>query len=90
MPVEMLKARMTSRPLNLQLAEMVALCHVTTDEPGLLGSVACLRLYEEGVERIKVLKRDGNGVIHGSVNTKKSERVNKVVKNKGHRYLKKL
>ena len=70
--MEMMTARMTSRPLNLQLAEMVALCHVSTDEPGLLGSVACLRVYEEGVERIKVLKPDGGGVVHGSVNARKS------------------
>jgi len=90
MPVEMMTARMTSRPLNLQLAEMVALCHVSIDEPGLFGSVACLRVYEEGVERIKALQRDGGGVLHGSVNTKKSERMDKVVKNKGYRYLKEL
>jgi len=89
-PVEMMTARMTFRPLILQLAEMVALLHVSTDEPGLLGSVACLRVYEEGVERIKALQPDGGGVVHGAVNTKKSERMDKVVKNDGHRYLKEL
>jgi len=69
MPVELMTARMTSRPLNLQLTEMVVQCHVSTDESGFLGSVACLRVSEEGVERIKVLKRDGGGVVHGSLIT---------------------
>lgn len=88
MPPEMLTATFLSQPLLKQLTEMVRMCHVSADHPGVFGSYGCLRLYEEGLERTAKVIRDGGttGVIHAA----KTEKMRNVVKNKADHWLKQL
>jgi len=88
LPVEMMTKRMDAKPLFLQLTDMLRLCHVSVDHQGLFGSFACNQLYEEGVERTKAAVRDGGKV--GVVNSKKTEKMKSIIKNKANRYLKEL
>lgn len=88
LPAEMLASAFVSQPLFKQLTEMVRSCHVSVDHPGLFGSYACLRVYEEGVERTaKVLSEGGTA---GTINAAKTEKMKNVVKNKADHWLKQL
>jgi len=86
--VEMMTKRMDAKPLFLQLTDMLRLCHVSADHQGLFGSFACNQLYEEGVERTKAVVRDGGKV--AVVNSKKTDKMKSIIKNKANRYLKEL
>lgn len=88
MPPEMLTAVFPSQPLMRQLLAMVRMCHVSVDHPGLFGSYACLRLYEEGlVQTAKVLRGGGTT---GVINAAKTEKMRNVIKNKADLWLRQI
>lgn len=88
MPPEMLTTVFPSQPLLKQLTAMLRMCHVSVDHPGLFGSYACLRLYEEGL--VKTAKVVDDGGTAGAVNTAKTEKMRNVVKNKADLWLRQI
>lgn len=88
MPPEMLTAVFASQSLLMQLTAMVRMCHVSVDHPGLLGSYACLRMYEEGFVETDKVERDGGK--SGTINNAKTEKMRNVVQNKADLWIRQI
>jgi len=85
MPVEMMSQRFITEPLFLQLANLVRMCHVSVDHPGIFGSFACAQLYEMGLERST--EALGEGRAAAAANAVKMERMRGIIKNKAKKYI---
>jgi len=84
LPVEILPNSMPSKPLFLELTDMLRLWHVSVEQHELLGSIACNQLYEEGVERTMVLVSDGDRA--SIVKFGKTDKMKSTIKNRANRY----
>jgi len=85
MPVEMVSQRFITEPLFLQLANLVRMCYVSVDHPGIVGSFACAQLYEIGLERsTNVLSQGGAAA---AANAVKTDRMRGIIKNNAKEYI---
>ena len=87
-PPEMVTASRDTEPLFDQLGTMLKMCHVTTGHPGLFGSIAVHRMYLEGVQNTKAMRKRGGAT--AEVNQAKTTRLSNIVKNKVCLYMRQL
>jgi len=87
-PPEMVTDTLKSEPLFNQLRTLLTLCHVSTGNQGLFGSLAVNGLYQDGVKRTKEMRSRGG--VTGTINAAKTVRMTNIVKNKVTLYLRQL